>query len=152
MLEICRILWSPFRHFDRVHFFLSLTGVPELDQIITVLLQTHMAVGGLAGFILDNTVPGSPEERGLVAWRKQVSSEQGSETEMRASYTIYNLPFGGQRLSKYKVAKYLPFIPYKPQNNAARILNKETKPTVPGLKSNQPGEGSWPGTFSQNRS
>lgn len=34
------------------------SGVPELDQIITVLLTTEMFVGGFLAFVLDNTVPG----------------------------------------------------------------------------------------------
>ena len=29
-----------------------------MDQILVVLLKTSMFVGGLAGFILDNTIPG----------------------------------------------------------------------------------------------
>ncbi|XP_010177026.1 PREDICTED: solute carrier family 23 member 1-like, partial [Mesitornis unicolor] len=35
------------------------TGVPELDQILTVLLTTEMFVGGTIAFILDNTIPGN---------------------------------------------------------------------------------------------
>lgn len=35
------------------------TGVPEVDQILTVLLTTEMFVGGCLAFILDNTVPGT---------------------------------------------------------------------------------------------
>lgn len=35
------------------------TGVQLLDQIIIVLLETSMFVGGVTGFILDNTVPGN---------------------------------------------------------------------------------------------
>ena len=34
------------------------TGNSELDQVILVLLNTSMFVGGFVGFILDNTVPG----------------------------------------------------------------------------------------------
>lgn len=34
------------------------TGIPEMDQILTVLLTTEMFVGGCLAFILDNTVPG----------------------------------------------------------------------------------------------
>lgn len=34
------------------------TGIPEVDQILTVLLTTEMFVGGCLAFILDNTVPG----------------------------------------------------------------------------------------------
>ena len=33
-------------------------GSDEIDQILMVLLSTSMFVGGLAGFILDNTIPG----------------------------------------------------------------------------------------------
>lgn len=36
-------------------FFL---GSEDLDQVLEVLLTTAMFVGGLIGFILDNTVPG----------------------------------------------------------------------------------------------
>ncbi|KGL89767.1 Solute carrier family 23 member 1, partial [Charadrius vociferus] len=35
------------------------TGVPELDQILTVLLTTEMFVGGTIAFVLDNTIPGN---------------------------------------------------------------------------------------------
>jgi nucleobase transporter 1/2 len=39
-----------------------------LASIINTLGQTGMAVGALAALVLDNTIPGSDEERGLVAW------------------------------------------------------------------------------------
>ena len=35
-----------------------LSGVTEMDGILTVLLGTNMVVGGLLGFVLDNTIPG----------------------------------------------------------------------------------------------
>ena len=34
------------------------TSVTGLDQIITVLLQTSMLVGGFLAFFFDNTIPG----------------------------------------------------------------------------------------------
>lgn len=39
------------------------TGVPELDQIITVLLTTEMFVGGFIAFALDNTIPGMHQSK-----------------------------------------------------------------------------------------
>ena len=33
-------------------------GNNELDQVIKVLLGTAMFVGGILGFVLDNTIPG----------------------------------------------------------------------------------------------
>ncbi|XP_048580199.1 solute carrier family 23 member 1 isoform X2 [Nematostella vectensis] len=92
------------------------TGVNELDQIITVLLKTSMAVGGLTALLLDNIIPGTPEERGLLVWR----AVQDTETEAKdaekalelASIHIYDLPFCLKYLSKYTFAKYIPFLPY----------------------------------------
>ncbi|KAK3753040.1 hypothetical protein QZH41_008770 [Actinostola sp. cb2023] len=91
------------------------TGVPEIDQIITVLCKTGMAVGGLIAFVLDNTIPGTVEERGLTVWRKISGDASGDGTEKYASFRIYDLPFGLNRLSSFKFAKYVPFIPHYPK-------------------------------------
>ena len=92
-------------------------GVPEIDQIIIVLMSTSMAVGGLVGLILDNTIPGTIEERGLKEWRQRLSghSEDQSQT---ASIKVYDLPFGLNRISNYKVTKYLPFLPYNDEDSS----------------------------------
>jgi nucleobase transporter 1/2 len=39
-----------------------------LANIINTLGKTGMAVGAFSALILDNTIPGTPEERGLTAW------------------------------------------------------------------------------------
>ena len=39
-----------------------------LGDIITTLGKTGMAVGAISALILDNTIPGTDEERGLTAW------------------------------------------------------------------------------------
>lgn len=38
----------------------SVVGNTEVDRVLTVLLSTAMFVGGFIGFVLDNTVPGTP--------------------------------------------------------------------------------------------
>ena len=38
---------------------ITYVGNDVIDQIIHVLLQTNMFVGGMAAFVLDNTIPGS---------------------------------------------------------------------------------------------
>ena len=83
----------------------------EIDQILTVLFKTSMAVGCVVALILDNTIPGTIEERGLKAWRKHLS-DGGNAQFQTASIKVYDLPFGLNRISNYKVAKYLPFLPY----------------------------------------
>ncbi|XP_015764726.1 PREDICTED: solute carrier family 23 member 2-like [Acropora digitifera] len=88
-------------------------GVAEIDQIITVLFSTSMAVGCIVALILDNTIPGTDEERGIKAWRQHLSSEDCDEQFQTAPIEVYNLPCGLNVLSKYKVSKWLPFLPYK---------------------------------------
>ena len=93
-------------------FFPSL-GVDEIDQIITVLLSTSMAVGCIVPLILDNTIPGTIEERGMVGWGDNPDANSKVEEKFEvAPIEVYNLPFGLHRLSNYKIAKYLPFLPY----------------------------------------
>ncbi len=40
-----------------------------LAGIVNTLGNTGMAVGAFVALILDNTIPGTPEERGLTAWQ-----------------------------------------------------------------------------------
>ncbi|XP_020860700.1 solute carrier family 23 member 1 isoform X2 [Phascolarctos cinereus] len=83
------------------------TGIPELDQILTVLLTTEMFVGGCLAFILDNTIPGSPEERGLVQWK--AGAHANSETS--ASLKSYDFPIGMNTVQKMAFLKYIPICP-----------------------------------------
>ena len=74
-----------------------------------------MAVGCFVALILDNTIPGTDEERGIKTWRGHLSDESDDQFQT-ASIDVYDLPFCLKRLSKYKAAKYLPFLPYKTEN------------------------------------
>ena len=74
-----------------------------------------MAVRGLVGLILDNTIPGTLEERGLLVW--QQPSGEGVSEFTTASIDVYDLPFGLNRLYKYRLAKYLPFVPFKDEED-----------------------------------
>jgi xanthine/uracil permease len=53
----------------------SVLGIPEVAQTIGIIMGTEIAVGGLAAFILDNTIPGTREERGLTAWEEVTEHE-----------------------------------------------------------------------------
>lgn len=85
------------------------TGAPLFDQTVMVLLQTSMFVGGFLGFLLDNTIPGTDEERGLVAWKEklQTSAEGGDDV----INTCYDLPFGMGLIKRAKWMRYIPFCP-----------------------------------------
>ncbi|XP_009564375.2 solute carrier family 23 member 1 isoform X1 [Cuculus canorus] len=85
------------------------TGIIQLDQVIQVLLTTGMFVGGLLGFILDNTIPGTQEERGLRAWK---NSHKGEVDNSRLISKVYDLPFGiGTTYCAVSWFRYLPACP-----------------------------------------
>nr|XP_012604475.1 solute carrier family 23 member 1 isoform X3 [Microcebus murinus] len=83
------------------------TGVPEVDQILTVLLTTEMFVGGCLAFILDNTVPGSPEERGLIQWKAGAHANSETSTSLKS----YDFPFGMGMVKRIGFLKYIPICP-----------------------------------------
>uniref|UniRef100_A0A665SXM8 Solute carrier family 23 member 2 n=1 Tax=Echeneis naucrates TaxID=173247 RepID=A0A665SXM8_ECHNA len=83
------------------------TGIVEVDQVLNVLLTTAMFVGGSVAFILDNTIPGSPEERGIRKL-KRGSGLSAAELEGMRSY---DLPFGMDFIHRYSVFKYFPISP-----------------------------------------
>ncbi|KAI7812037.1 solute carrier family 23 member 2 [Triplophysa rosa] len=84
------------------------TGIKELDQLTMILFTTHMFIGGFFGFVLDNTIPGTDEERGIKSWRKAV--QEGTQTHS-ADLSCYNLPFCTNFIQRFKLFQYFPFLP-----------------------------------------
>ncbi|XP_008331568.2 solute carrier family 23 member 1 isoform X2 [Cynoglossus semilaevis] len=80
------------------------TGVAELDQILTVLLSTEMFVGGFLAFCLDNTIPGTREERGLVEWTSFSSSSLSSSSS-------YDLPLVTPFIRRISWLRWFPISP-----------------------------------------
>lgn len=89
------------------------TGSDVIDQILSVLFRTSMFVGGLIGFILDNTIPGTDRERGIKKWRKTYSKETAISSEK-----VYYPPFFNDKLLQFGFVKYIPIFP---------SLKRETK-------------------------
>ncbi|XP_061192833.1 solute carrier family 23 member 2-like [Saccostrea echinata] len=82
------------------------TGSDDLDQVLEVLLTTAMFVGGVIGFILDNTVPGSKEERGLLKWRETLDLSLERRKPVQ-----YNMPLVTKLLKRLKCCAYFPISP-----------------------------------------
>ena len=87
----------------------------NLGQVIKVLLQTSMFVSGFLGFILDNTIPGTDEERGLIKWKNQHENSEG-----QTDSDHYDIPYLTPYLKNWSWTKYVPFLPtfngFKPNN------------------------------------
>uniref|UniRef100_A0A6Q2WZW7 Solute carrier family 23 member 2 n=1 Tax=Esox lucius TaxID=8010 RepID=A0A6Q2WZW7_ESOLU len=96
------------------------TGVLSIDQVLNVLLTTAMFVGGSVAFVLDNTIPGTPEERGI---RKLKRGSGTSAAELEGMRT-YDLPFGMDFLRRHTIFQYFPIKKVSSQllNQNIRIL------------------------------
>jgi len=88
------------------------TGSLAADQIITVFLSTNMAVGGITGFILDNLLPGTLEERGIKKWRDLFEDAETGVQTRSASIHTYDIPLVTKYLQRFKFVRYIPFLPY----------------------------------------
>ncbi|KAJ8339476.1 hypothetical protein SKAU_G00362620 [Synaphobranchus kaupii] len=83
------------------------TGIVSIDQVLNVLLTTAMFVGGSVAFVLDNTIPGTPEERGI----SKLKLGSGTGGMQLKSLSSYDLPFGMDFLRRHRLFLYLPISP-----------------------------------------
>ncbi|XP_056140345.1 solute carrier family 23 member 1 [Lampris incognitus] len=95
------------------------TGVTELDQVLTVLLSTEMFVGGLLAFCLDNTIPGTRVERGLLNWRSESSGTSSSNNPTGEQTSSYDFPLG---MGLVRRAQWLRWIPICPSFQGYKVL------------------------------
>lgn len=72
-----------------VHHVFFLLASFQLDFAINGLLSLNMVVTLLIAFLLDNTVPGSRQERGVYIWSKAEDDDIGRDP---SSLSDYNLP------------------------------------------------------------
>uniref|UniRef100_UPI00398F12F5 xan_ur_permease domain-containing protein n=1 Tax=Pristiophorus japonicus TaxID=55135 RepID=UPI00398F12F5 len=100
------------------------TGVLPLDQVIRVLLTTSMFVGGFWGFFLDNTIPGTEKERGIITWKEAILEDDDRGTNDSG---CYDLPFGiGTKCCTGVWRRYIPFCPKpKPPDEERVDVNTE---------------------------
>lgn len=92
----------------------------ELLHALRTLLQIKMFVGGLVGFILDNTVPGATrQQRGLVHDDHQIESDYSSSNDYESGAinqpsieNPYVYPqYVNMTLAKIPFIQYVPFVP-----------------------------------------
>ncbi|XP_061388518.1 solute carrier family 23 member 1-like [Musca vetustissima] len=74
------------------------TGNETVDSTLTVLLGTTILVGGLLGCFLDNVIPGTPKERGLVDWANEMPL--GDDNINDGTATDYDFPYGMETLRR----------------------------------------------------
>uniref|UniRef100_A0A182XWU4 Uncharacterized protein n=1 Tax=Anopheles stephensi TaxID=30069 RepID=A0A182XWU4_ANOST len=92
------------------------TGNATVDSTLSVLLGTTILVGGVLGCALDNLIPGTPEERGLVAWSKEMALETDSGDGLPAGgiqmeRNTFDFPYGMGLMRRWKWTRHVPFLP-----------------------------------------
>ncbi|XP_033757178.1 solute carrier family 23 member 2-like [Pecten maximus] len=88
------------------------TGSRDADDVIMMLLGNPNLAGGVLACFLDNTIPGTREERGIAAWETpdDTNTDFTNTSEFNEGYEIYNPIF----FEKYKHSKILRFLPFMP--------------------------------------
>ncbi|KAL4222457.1 hypothetical protein ACF0H5_018497 [Mactra antiquata] len=96
------------------------TGLPRLDETLTMFLSNPPFIAGVLACFFDNTIPGTDDERGMSAWRENLGEDDDKTTTtsgwshyrlMKLKETIYVVPFAKTLLRKFPFLRYLPFYP-----------------------------------------
>ncbi|XP_060079464.1 solute carrier family 23 member 2-like [Ylistrum balloti] len=105
------------------------TGSSYYDNIVKTLLINPNLCGGVTACLLDNTVPGTLDERGITAW--QESSKGDSIMKYSEGIDVYN-PLVPKKWMTWKFMKYIPICVYRPTqagNRNGDILNSPLEST-----------------------
>ncbi|CAC5404080.1 Solute carrier family 23 member 2 [Mytilus coruscus] len=113
------------------------TGSEDLDQVLKVLLGTAMLVGGVLGFILDNLVPGTLEERGILKWRESLYTKSGGAMKP----VMYEYPYVTKYIKKINCCSYFPLSPTFDKELNCSCCSKENGTSEP--KKSRISSGCW---------
>lgn len=104
------------------------TMSPAVDQVIFVLMSTSMFVGGVVAIILDNTIPGTDEERGVLKWLHNNAQKMtghnidSSDSGCDSGGACYDLP---AKINNYIMAvRWLQYIPISPSYTESNLREK----------------------------
>lgn len=100
------------------------TGNKEADNVITMLLGNPNLCGGVLACFLDNTIPGTLEERGIAEWQiSEITAE--NKSKYIEGFEVYE-PLIPKKIKQMRFMRFLPFMPNpdKPDvTNKARTLS-----------------------------
>lgn len=87
------------------------TGNENADRILRTLLGNANLTGALLACFMDNTLPGTKEERGITAWQSSETPEEGqSSVYTQGDISLYD-PLLPERVKNLSIMKYIPFLP-----------------------------------------
>ncbi|XP_052772555.1 solute carrier family 23 member 2-like isoform X2 [Mya arenaria] len=103
------------------------TGNDKADEVLKIILGNPNMFGGVLACILDNTVPGTVEERGIAVWQKV--QETGTDSGYVEGYDIYNvwLP---KAVRRSRLVRFLPFLQNPHDGPIPRTLTDELRDAI----------------------
>ncbi|XP_025096151.1 solute carrier family 23 member 2-like [Pomacea canaliculata] len=94
------------------------TGSEQVDRLLQILAANPSFVGGVLACFLDNTVPGTPEERGVSSNTKKDTTTVLEEFE--EGLEVYRLPWVPEFIQKSWLARFIQIIPGPSQEDAKK--------------------------------
>ncbi|XP_045190888.2 solute carrier family 23 member 1-like [Mercenaria mercenaria] len=89
------------------------TGNRDLDQVITMFLGNPNFLGGFIACFMDNTIPGTDEERGIAAWKNPESLD--NSTNFIEGQEVYE-PLIPECLKRQRFLRFIPIFPKYDRN------------------------------------
>ncbi|OWF51774.1 solute carrier family 23 member 1-like [Mizuhopecten yessoensis] len=105
MLGLMIPIWSE----ENIHVFD--TGIQELTNTVRILMTSPNFAGMVIACFLDNTVPGTMKERGMIAWLAGGDEEDISEQDYEEGVELYEIPALTKILRQFRISKYIPIFP-----------------------------------------
>ncbi|XP_069111807.1 solute carrier family 23 member 1-like isoform X2 [Argopecten irradians] len=90
------------------------TGNAYSDNIVKTIAANPILIGGVLAAFLDNTVPGTAEERGITAWQEP---EKSNVIQKYSEGLEVYVPLLPTRWLSWRIMKYLPFCQYRPRED-----------------------------------
>ncbi|XP_075740879.1 solute carrier family 23 member 2 [Rhipicephalus microplus] len=91
-----------------------ITRVRVIDRVIYAFFSTGSVIGGFVGCLLDHTIPGTEEERGILKMR-ECFDEAGARAMVARDplrhWQYYSVPCFEKLLKKFPVLRKLPIMP-----------------------------------------
>ncbi|XP_077557926.1 solute carrier family 23 member 2-like [Haemaphysalis longicornis] len=101
------------RHLGEADKF-TMTQIKVVDKVIYAFFSTGSVVGGFIGCLLDHTLPGTEDERGILKLR-ECFDEAGARTMVARDplrhWQYYSVPFLEGLLKKFPFLRKLPIMP-----------------------------------------
>ncbi|XP_029649408.1 solute carrier family 23 member 1-like [Octopus sinensis] len=90
-----------------------LSGIEELTSALRMMLRNPTFVGGALACFLDNTIPGTLEERGITTWMPDLAEDSFKKSKqfLKEQDKVYGFSFLPKNITDSWLFAVVPFLP-----------------------------------------